>query len=146
MVEFDSPTNAVSIVEKPARPKSSYAVVGLYFYDQGVVDIAKGIQPSSRGELEITSVNQAYLRAGTLKVEVMGRGYAWLDTGTPGTMLEASNFIRTIEERQALKVACIEEIAYNNGYIEAEKVALLATDYKGNPYGEYLLKVIAGRS
>ncbi|MCH7574899.1 MAG: glucose-1-phosphate thymidylyltransferase RfbA [Candidatus Marinimicrobia bacterium] len=146
VVEFDSQMKAVSIVEKPARPKSNYAVVGLYFYDNGVVDIAKGIQPSARGELEITSVNQSYLRAGTLKVQVMGRGYAWLDTGTPGTMLEASNFIRTIEERQALKVACIEEIAYNNGYIDAEKVALLATDYKGNPYGEYLLKVIAGES
>ena len=143
VVEFDDQKRAVSIVEKPATPKSNYAVVGLYFYDSDVVKITRGIKPSARGELEITSVNQAYLTAGTLKVQVMGRGYAWLDTGTQGTMLEASNFIRTIEERQALKVACIEEIAYNQGYIDAGKLAELAAAFQGNPYGEYLMKVIA---
>lgn len=141
VVEFDADRKALGIVEKPAQPKSNFAVVGLYFYDSSVVDIAKSLTPSERGELEITSVNQAYLESGRLQVQVLGRGYAWLDTGTHGTMLDASNFIRTIEERQGLRVASIEEVAYRMGYISADQLLELARVFKGVPYGKYLAGV-----
>ncbi len=137
---FDQQGNVLSIVEKPEKPASQYAVVGLYFYPNSVVEIAKQIKPSERGELEITSVNQAYLEQGALKVELMGRGYAWLDTGTHESLLEASNYIQTIENRQGLKVACIEEIAYEMGYIDKEKLIELAQPLKKNQYGQYLLR------
>ncbi len=141
VVEFDADRKALGIVEKPAQPKSNFAVVGLYFYDSSVVDIAKTLTPSERGELEITSVNQAYLESGRLQVQVLGRGYAWLDTGTHGSMLDASNFIRTIEERQGLRVASIEEVAYRMGYIGADQLLELARVFKGVPYGQYLAGV-----
>ena len=141
VAEFDSSGNVISIEEKPKVPKSNYAVVGLYFYPNSVVKIAKGIQPSARGELEITTVNQEYLHAKDLKVELMGRGYAWLDTGTHESLLEASNFIQTIEKRQGLKVACLEEIAFEMGYINKEKLISLATPLKKNEYGQYLLRL-----
>ena len=140
VAEFDSEGNVLSIEEKPDKPKSNYAVVGLYFYPNNVVEIAKQIKPSERGELEITSVNQAYLQQGKLKVELMGRGYAWLDTGTHESLLEASNYIQTIENRQGLKVACLEEIAYEMGYISREKLIELAQPLKKNQYGQYLLR------
>lgn len=140
VAEFDSDGNVLSIEEKPDKPKSHYAVVGLYFYPNSVVDIAKQIKPSARGELEITAVNQAYLDTGNLKVELMGRGYAWLDTGTHESLLEASNFIQTIENRQGLKVACIEEIAFEMGYISKEKLIELAQPLKKNQYGQYLIR------
>jgi len=132
----------LSIEEKPTKPKSHYAVVGLYFYPNSVVKIAKGIKPSARGELEITTVNQEYLQENKLKTEIMGRGYAWLDTGTEDSLLEASNFIQTIEKRQGLKVACIEEIAYEKGYISKEQLLELASEFKNNDYGSYLLKLV----
>jgi len=137
---LDREGNVTSIEEKPENPQSNYAVVGLYFYPNSVVDIAKQVKPSSRGELEITTVNQAYLEANELKVELMGRGYAWLDTGTHESFLEASNFIQTIENRQGLKVACIEEIAYEMGYISKEQLIELAQPLKKNQYGQYLLR------
>ena len=140
VVEFDEQMNAKSIEEKPLEPKSSYAVVGLYFYTNDVVDIARSVQPSNRGELEITSVNQAYLERGQLKVELMGRGYAWLDTGTHESLLEAGNFIETIEKRQGLKVSCIEEIAYEMGYIDNKQLVNLAQPLSKSQYGQYLLR------
>ncbi|MCW8922230.1 MAG: glucose-1-phosphate thymidylyltransferase RfbA, partial [Gammaproteobacteria bacterium] len=140
VVDFDDNGNVLSIEEKPDNPQSHYAVVGLYFYPNSVVEIAKQIKPSKRGELEITTVNQKYLEQGDLKVELMGRGYAWLDTGTHESLLEASNFIQTIENRQGLKVACLEEIAYEMGYIDKEKLIELAQPLKKNQYGQYLIR------
>lgn len=143
VVEFNKEGNVLSLEEKPEKPKSNYAVVGLYFYTNDVIQVAKNVKPSARGELEITTVNQEYLKKGLLNVELMGRGFAWLDTGTHKSMLEASQFIETIEERQGLKVACLEEIAYNKGYITAEQVAELAKPMAKNQYGQYLQKLIA---
>ncbi|MCL2380284.1 MAG: glucose-1-phosphate thymidylyltransferase RfbA [Treponema sp.] len=137
VVEFDESGKALSIEEKPARPKSHYAVPGLYFYDNAVIDIAKNVQPSARGEIEITAVNNAYLAMGKLSVETLGRGMAWLDTGTCDGLLEAANFIETIQKRQGMYVSCIEEIAYANGWIKKEDLLRLAADYKAE-YGEYL--------
>ena len=142
VVEFGENQQALSIEEKPLKPKSNYAVTGLYFYDQQVCDIAAQIKPSPRGELEITDVNRAYLAAGALKVEVMGRGMAWLDTGTHESLLEASQFIATIEKRQGLKVAVPEEIAFRKGYIDAAALEKLAAPLKKNGYGQYLLQVL----
>lgn len=140
VAEFDDKGNVVSLEEKPEKPKSNYAVTGLYFYPNDVVKKAKEVKPSERGELEITTVNQMYLEEGRLKLETMGRGYAWLDTGTHESLLEASSFIETIEKRQGLKVACIEEIAYEKGYISKEQLIELAQPLKKNQYGQYLLR------
>lgn len=142
VVDFDKNGKVLSIEEKPKEPKSNYAVVGLYFYTNEVVQVAKNVKPSARGELEITSVNQEFLRRDELNVELMGRGFAWLDTGTHESMLEASQFIQTIESRQGLKVACLEEIAFNKGYISADKVRELAEPMAKNQYGQYLLKML----
>ncbi|WP_456420796.1 glucose-1-phosphate thymidylyltransferase RfbA [Lutibacter sp.] len=142
VAEFDTNGNVLSIEEKPIQPKSDYAVVGLYFYPNSVIEIAKNIKPSARGELEITTVNQTYLNQNKLKMKMMGRGFAWLDTGTQDSLLEASNFIQTIEKRQGLKVACIEEIAFEKGYINENQLIKLAEEYKNNEYGTYLLKLV----
>lgn len=142
VAEFDKQGNCLSIEEKPAKPKSNYAVVGLYFYPNKVVEVAKHIKPSARGELEITTVNQRFLNDKELKVQTLGRGFAWLDTGTHDSLAEASNYIETIEKRQGLKVACLEGIAYRRGWITAEKMRQLAQPMLKNQYGQYLIKVI----
>ena len=142
VAEFDIQGNCLSIEEKPKEPKSNYAVVGLYFYPNKVVDVAKHIKPSARGELEITTVNQEFLKDGELKIQLLGRGFAWLDTGTHDSLSEASNYIETIEKRQGLKVACLEAIAYRKGWIEETKMRQLAEPMSKNQYGQYLLKVI----
>jgi glucose-1-phosphate thymidylyltransferase len=143
VAEFDKNGNVVSIEEKPTAPKSNYAVVGLYFYPNNVVQISKKIKPSDRGELEITTVNEVFLSEGKLKVELMGRGYAWLDTGTHDSLIEASSFIQTIEKRQGLKVACLEEIAFDRGFISKEKVLELAQPLSKTGYGQYLIKKVS---
>ena len=142
VVEFNSEGNAISIEEKPAHPKSNYAVTGLYFYDNDVVNISKGIRPSARGELEITTVNNEYLRRGQLHVEVFKRGYAWLDTGTHDSMLDAANFIRTVETRQGLQIACLQEIAYGNGWMTKDDIRESVKDMLKTEYGQYLLRLI----
>ncbi len=142
VVEFDPSFNVLSIEEKPAKPKSSYAVVGLYFYDNEVVRIARDLKPSARGELEITDVNRQYLEMGKLRCKLMGRGFAWLDTGTHASLVDATLFIKTIEDRQGLKVSCIEEIAYQMGYIDAAQLRRLAEPLRSSGYGEYLLRIL----
>jgi glucose-1-phosphate thymidylyltransferase len=140
VAEFDKNGNVISVEEKPKDPKSNYAIVGLYFYTNEVIEIARKIKPSARGELEITTVNEEFLKKGSLKVELMGRGYAWLDTGTHESLLEASHFIQVIEKRQGLKVACIEEIAYDKGYISKDQLLNLAKPLEKNQYGQYLIQ------
>ena len=142
VVEFDKDYNAISIEEKPENPKSNYAVTGLYFYDNSVIEIAKNVKPSHRGEFEITSINEEYLKQGKLKVELLGRGFAWLDTGTHDSLLEAGQFVQTIEHRQGYKIACLEEIAYNNGWINKDKVLEIAKPLTKNGYGKYLIKLV----
>lgn len=145
VVEFDRHSRVVSIEEKPAKPRSNYAVTGLYFYDNDVVEIARQVQPSHRGELEITSVNQAYMERGHLNVELLGRGFAWLDTGTHESLLEAAQFVETIERRQGYKIACLEEIAWRNGWLSTEEVEELGQSLRQNSYGQYLLELLQQR-
>ena len=146
VAEFDEAGNVLSIEEKPVCPKSNYAVVGLYFYPNKVVDVAKQIKPSARGELEITTVNQEFLKDGELKVQLFGRGFAWLDTGTHDSLSEASTFVEVIEKRQGLKIACLEEIAYRNGWIDAERLRQIAIPMRKNQYGQYLLNMVKGEN
>ena len=141
VVDFDETGRATRIEEKPTTPRSNYAVTGLYFYDQGVVEVARSLAPSARGELEITDVNLAYLAEGSLRVEVLGRGTAWLDTGTHESLIQASNFIQTIQDRQGLKIACVEEIAYRQGYIQRDQLMAIGREMSKNSYGEYLLEI-----
>ncbi|PHR95426.1 MAG: glucose-1-phosphate thymidylyltransferase [Oceanobacter sp.] len=144
VVEFDKNKRAVSLEEKPAKPKSNYAVTGLYFYDNTVIEIARQVQPSDRGELEITSINQTYMEQGNLNVELLGRGFAWLDTGTHESLLEAGAFVETIEKRQGYKIACLEEIAFNNGWLDKKHLQRIAQTLKKNSYGQYLLQLVEG--
>ena len=144
VVEFNAEKRAVSIEEKPRKPKSNYAVTGLYFYDNDVVQIAKRVKPSHRGEVEITSINQAYLKRGDLNVELLGRGFAWLDTGTHESLLEAGHFVETIEKRQGYKIACLEEIAFNNGWLDKDDLRRIGQSLNKNSYGQYLLSLIEG--
>ena len=141
-VEFDEQKRAVSLEEKPKQPKSNFAVTGLYFYDNDVIQIAKSVKPSHRGELEITTVNQIYLERGDLNVELLGRGFAWLDTGTHASLLEAAQFVETIEKRQGYKVACLEEIALNNGWLTKEQVLSIGQSMSKNDYGQYLISLV----
>ena len=143
VAEIDKDGNVLSIEEKPKEPKSNYAVVGLYFYPNKVVKVAESIKPSARGELEISSVNDWFLKDGELKIQIMGRGFAWLDTGTHDSLSEASNFVEVIEKRQGLKIACLEEIAYQNGWIDAERLRVLTQPMAKNQYGQYLLSLIS---
>jgi glucose-1-phosphate thymidylyltransferase len=146
IVEIDASGRAISIEEKPLRPKSKYAVTGLYFYDNDVVKIARGITPSPRGELEITDVNRSYLQRGTLRVELLGRGFAWLDTGTCDSLMEASMFVQAIQHRQGYRIACLEEIAFTNGWIDAAELERAARAHGSSEYGEYLRELLAGLS
>jgi glucose-1-phosphate thymidylyltransferase len=146
VVEFESDGRVISIMEKPEQPKSNWAVTGLYFYDNHVVEMAKQVSPSARGELEITTLNQLYLEQGTLSVELLGRGFAWLDTGTHDSLMDASNFVATVEKRQGLKVACLEEIAWRNGWLDDEQLTTLAASLSKNKYGQYLNKLLRDKA